>query len=596
MVLKVSILVVASFAAFAISQVSKKKNTPITQHSEEENMLEQDEGEEIKDDKWIALRKDSNTNILRKRDVGIVEWEKECEEIESEGVKHLQDIEMELEKRKVILEKKMIRLYSLKDQQSCIKNLRRNLDEKNAEINNLSLTVNALKVEIKDIQEEIKHGTLARKQLVMAKKTLEEMQMIRDINSAEKKGQITLLEERLSGFNRCGSSATSDMVEKKLDAVKNIELDVGSMKRRNRELELEKRELAITLVAVNARISKIKESEIIAKVEEEIVTLTRANEDLSKEVERLQKNRFDIVEELVYQRWLSVCLRYEMQDHQTPRKTSENKIYKILDQKPYQRTKPLISEATTDSYSSQTTSTQSEEDDCSTFVTSSSSRSSIYKKFRNGIKMFGKNKGDFSVDLSPNKSTRASPLKRIGLIRRFSTSMVPSKSSMFCKKTVQELDGSPGMLSLPHATRRRRVSFNDVVEILPSAIHHREELSEEGAIDNKEIVSDRPGDMLTAKAVSQHQVEMAGEPEILSPQATIRKLRQSRKSTGKNATDVKEETRKETTQTKEPESRATNILAKESKKNDTHVKLLNAAFIIFILMLLAYSLLSYRIA
>lgn len=178
----------------------------------------------------------------------------------------------------------------------------------------------------------------------------------------------------------------------------------------------------------------------MAKVEDEISMLKCSNEDLSREVERLQKNRFDMVEELVYQRWLSAC----------------------------QRTKVLISEAGTDGYSSQTSSTQSEEADWSSFGSSSSSQRSINNKKSNKgiIKMFRKTKVDMSVDSSLLKSSRGSPLKKIGLLRRFSTSMVPSKSSMLCKKNVQEPTESLGMLSPQYATRQRRVSFNDVVEIL----------------------------------------------------------------------------------------------------------------------------------
>lgn len=44
--------------------------------------------------------------------------------------------------------------------------------------------------------------------------------------------------------------------------------------------------------------------------------LRHVHEELSEQVERLQGNRFDMVEELVYQRWLYTLLRFEVQDHQ----------------------------------------------------------------------------------------------------------------------------------------------------------------------------------------------------------------------------------------------------------------------------------------
>lgn len=41
--------------------------------------------------------------------------------------------------------------------------------------------------------------------------------------------------------------------------------------------------------------------------------LTGTKEELLKEVESLQSSRYNIVEEVVYQRWLNACLRYELQ-------------------------------------------------------------------------------------------------------------------------------------------------------------------------------------------------------------------------------------------------------------------------------------------
>lgn len=43
-------------------------------------------------------------------------------------------------------------------------------------------------------------------------------------------------------------------------------------------------------------------------------------------IEKLQMSRFDMVQELVYQRWLSVCLRFEIHESQTPRKQNRNKL------------------------------------------------------------------------------------------------------------------------------------------------------------------------------------------------------------------------------------------------------------------------------
>ncbi|GLU13324.1 hypothetical protein SLE2022_299620 [Rubroshorea leprosula] len=85
---------------------------------------------------------------------------------------------------------------------------------------------------------------------------IEEMQMKMDVSSGQVKGML-MLEEKLSGFKSTGTSARNALVEKKLSTVKSIELDVLSLRRRNKELELEKRELAIKLVAAHAKTSAI---------------------------------------------------------------------------------------------------------------------------------------------------------------------------------------------------------------------------------------------------------------------------------------------------------------------------------------------------
>lgn len=60
-----------------------------------------------------------------------------------------------------------------------------------------------------------------------------------------------------------------------------------------------------------------------------------------------------------------------------------------------------------------------------------------------------------SVVSSPNKSSTGSPADRTGIIRRFSTSMFPSK----------ELTET---MEMPNLTKVRRVSFNADVEAVSS--------------------------------------------------------------------------------------------------------------------------------
>lgn len=60
------------------------------------------------------------------------------------------------------------------------------------------------------------------------------------------------------------------------------------------------------------------QTELVAQAEATSTALRNANEDLCRQVEGLQNDRFSEVEELVYLRWVNACLRYELRNYQAP--------------------------------------------------------------------------------------------------------------------------------------------------------------------------------------------------------------------------------------------------------------------------------------
>ncbi|XP_043698687.1 protein CHUP1, chloroplastic-like isoform X2 [Telopea speciosissima] len=96
---------------------------------------------------------------------------------------------------------------------------------------------------------------------------------------------------------------------------KNLEMEVVELRRMNKELQLQKRNLACHLSSAEsqlATLTKVSESDIVAKVEAEASLLRHTNENLCKQVEGLQMSRLTEVEELVYLRWVNSCLRNEL--------------------------------------------------------------------------------------------------------------------------------------------------------------------------------------------------------------------------------------------------------------------------------------------
>jgi hypothetical protein len=62
----------------------------------------------------------------------------------------------------------------------------------------------------------------------------------------------------------------------------------------------------------------VLQDDILAEADADIASLRHANEDLARQVEGLQNDRFAEVEELVYLRWVNACLRYELRNYQAP--------------------------------------------------------------------------------------------------------------------------------------------------------------------------------------------------------------------------------------------------------------------------------------
>lgn len=168
----------------------------------------------------------------------------------------LQSLEQELEQRKEILERKLFEYHGLKERQSYIGQLQRQLEDKTAEINMLKMAVDSLQDERKKLHEEIKQGLVAEKQLEMAK-MLKGLQEKMDASASSVKGRLIVLQEQVFNFQSGEISFRDTIVENELEDVKDVELEIAEMKRRKKELELEKRELAVKLIAAKERIAAL---------------------------------------------------------------------------------------------------------------------------------------------------------------------------------------------------------------------------------------------------------------------------------------------------------------------------------------------------
>lgn len=337
------------------------------------------------------------------------------------------------------------------------------------------------------------------------------------------------------------------------------------------------------------------QSKIIDKVEQELSTLKHANEDLSKQVERLQKNRFGMVEELVYQRWLNTCLRFETQKYQIQSRKPQN-------QKSYEESKQRISDSEPDfdSISSCTSSTEIDKNDSSTNESSSSSQRSTTRKciLIFNIKKWIRSRDDSNTVLSPERSSRENPASRNGPIHRFSTSMVPPKPSMLCgkddsanntpanKKKVQDLRGFP--------RAARRVSFSDSVTTFTSTFQDMRKsvervLLQKMSHENSSHSSNMNSSPYTRAELAREKQELSS-PEISAAAKVDSPIDVNGQPLEKDNVDTKLDNRIEVAHPEELHSRATNVVS-SANNDEMHILHLIAVFFIFCFILLSFFLL-----
>lgn len=197
----------------------------------------------------ILVNKDSNEK-------GVYETEMANNASELE---RLRNLVKELEEREVKLEGELLEYYGLKEQESDITEIQRQLKIKTVEIGMLNITINSLQTERKKLQEEIAQGATTKKELEAARNKIKELQRQIQLEANQTKGQLLLLKQQVSGLQEKEEEAVrkDSEIEKKLKAVKDLEVEVMELKRKNKELQIEKRELSIKLNAAESRVAEL---------------------------------------------------------------------------------------------------------------------------------------------------------------------------------------------------------------------------------------------------------------------------------------------------------------------------------------------------
>lgn len=240
----------------------------------------------------------------------------------------------------------------------------------------------------------------------------------------------------------------------------------------------------------------------MANAREEVNNLRHANEDLLKQVEGLQMNRFSEVEELVYLRWVNACLRYELRNYQAPPgKMSARDLNKSLSPRSQEKAKQLMLEyggsergqgdTDIESNFSHPSSPGSEDFDNASIDSFSSRVSSLTKKTSliQKLKKWGRSKDDSSALLSPSRSLSGGSPSRMSMSVRpkgpLEVLMLRNVGDSVAITTYgtmeQDLPASPETPTLPNMKRQ---ASSDSLNSVASSFQLMSK-SVEGVLDEK---------------------------------------------------------------------------------------------------------------
>ncbi|KAL2900855.1 Protein CHUP1 chloroplastic [Bienertia sinuspersici] len=599
MIVRVGLLVGASIAAYTVRQInvrgpkSSASSTKHTEHDEatihhnqkeqEENLnysnvtnkeKDQEEEEEVKlisgeinlpNVDTFDIGEDEFEELLAAQlDLPVPDATKSAKADRQRGyddemannaseLEQLRNLVKELEEREVRLEGELLEYYGLKEQESDIIELQWQLKIKTAEIDMLKVNINSLQAERKKLTEEIEAGVSARKELDLARKKIKELQRQLQLEANQTKGQLLLLKQQVSCLQSKEEEAykKDSEVDKKLQTVKHLEGDIAELKRKNIELQHEKRELLIKLDAAEAKaavLSDMTETEMVAKVREEVSELKHANEDLQKQVEGLQMNRFSEVEELVYLRWVNACLRHELRNYQTPAgKMSARELSKNLSPKSQEKAKQLLLEyagsergqgdTDLDSNFSQPSSPGSEDFDNASIDSSASKYSSLSKRPRliQKLKKWGKSKDDLSTLSSPIRSfSGGSPMSRVSMSQKqrgpLESLMLRNAGDGVAVTTFGRLEQDMDGYETPDLPRlKTQVPSSDALNNVASSFQLMSKSVDEGVDEKYPVYKDRHKLALERekhikKKAEQARAEKFGDKSGLKPESKTRAL------------------------------------------------------------------------
>ncbi|MCO5553242.1 hypothetical protein L7F22_006763 [Adiantum nelumboides] len=262
----------------------------------------------------------------------------------------LKAVVSDLQQKEMKLEAELLEYYGLKEQERNHFELQKQLQQKIVNIERLNSKLASLEDQASLLSEELKGKDSMKKELEAARTKIKDLQKTIHGDASQTKAQLLMLKQQVAILQEREQEASKRdfNMEQKLQSLKELEVEVMELRRTMKDLQHQKRELTVKLNVAETKIAELSnrtESDKVAEMQAQTSTLRQTNEDLSKQVEGLQMNRFSEVEELVYLRWVNACLRYELRNFQAPPgKATALDLGKTLSPKSQEKAKQLMME------------------------------------------------------------------------------------------------------------------------------------------------------------------------------------------------------------------------------------------------------------
>ncbi|KAB1218482.1 Protein CHUP1, chloroplastic [Morella rubra] len=264
-----------------------------------------------------------------------------------EEIRHLRNMVRMLQERERNLEVQLLEYYGLKEQETAVMELQNRLKINNMEAKLFTLKIESLQAENQRLEARVADHVKVLSELEAARAKIRMLKKKLRFEAEQNREHILALQQRVAKLQDQEYKAAPNDLNTKLNMqrLKELEVEAEELRKSNMRLQIENSELSRSLESTQILANSVSEDPEVEALRVEREHLRCKNEDLEKEIERLEEDRYSDAEELVYLKWINACLRYELRNYQpSDAKTVARDLSKTLSPKSEEKAKQLILE------------------------------------------------------------------------------------------------------------------------------------------------------------------------------------------------------------------------------------------------------------